>query len=196
MGGFDEAVKKRLTLADWGLRLLSPDDRAGDLVKFLDPRNENGKLKKLKWTGRVPDDLAKKAEGGILTLAAIKEWYGKHRRYCVLQSEQLYLSPAVEKAARTLFADNPRMRPSLVYLADQSRSWRQEDAVRGGGRGRSGQGAELAGAAEAGRDPARRLARVAAAADRPAIRSTSRYYSPDERNHLELDDDRGSTSPV
>ena len=115
---FEPLLKQRLTLADWGLKLLSPDDRARDLVKFLDPRNEDGKLKKLKWTGRVPDDLAKKADGGILTLAAIKEWYAKHRRYLVLQSDQLYLSPAVEKAARTLFADNPRMRPSLVYLAD------------------------------------------------------------------------------
>src|SRR5205807_959399 len=86
----NKTLASELTLADWGLRLLSPDDRARDLVKFLDPRNDDGKLKKLKWTGRVPDDLAKKATGNILTLDAIKEWYRTHRRYCVLQSEQLY----------------------------------------------------------------------------------------------------------
>ena len=78
----NEKLSAGLTLADWGLKLLSPDDRARDLVKFLDPRNEDGKLKKLKWLGRIPDDLAKKADGGVLTLDAIKAWYGKHRRYC------------------------------------------------------------------------------------------------------------------
>ena len=96
--------------------MLSPDDRARDLVKFLDPRNEDGKLKKLKWLGRIPDDLVKKADGGILTLDAIKEWYRVHRRYCVLQSEQLYLTPAVESAMRELVGK--AMQPSLVYLAD------------------------------------------------------------------------------
>jgi putative ABC transport system permease protein len=112
----NEVLQKNLTLADWGLKLLSPDDRARDLVKFLDPRNEDGKLKKLKWLGRVPDDLAKKADGGVLTLDAIKEWYRVHRRYCVLQSEQLYLTPKIETAMRELVGD--AMQPSLVYLAD------------------------------------------------------------------------------
>jgi putative ABC transport system permease protein len=116
---YNKLLSQELTLADWGLKLLSPDDRARDLVKFLDPRNDDGKLKKLKWTGRIPDDLAKKADGGILTLAAITEWYRVHRPYFVLESDQLYLGPVVEKALR----DNKELASkvsvhSLVYLAD------------------------------------------------------------------------------
>ena len=114
-----KTLAAELTLADWGLKLLSPDDRARDLVKFLDPRNEDGKLKKLKWTGRVPDDLAKKAEGGILTLDAIKEWYRVHRRYCVLESDQLYLGPVVDAGLRNSgFLQSAFSVHSLVYLAD------------------------------------------------------------------------------
>jgi hypothetical protein len=50
-----------LTLDDWGLRLRSPKDRALALVHFLDPRNDDGKLKRARWTGRVPDVLARHA---------------------------------------------------------------------------------------------------------------------------------------
>ena len=98
------AVDNHLALADWGLSLRTPDSRAEDLVRLLDPRNEDGKLRKLKWKDRIPEALAKAADDqGTLTTKAIAAYYRRERRYLSLQSEQLYIADhvadAVEQAA-------------------------------------------------------------------------------------------------
>ncbi len=56
-------VRSHLTLDDWGLRWRSPQDRAQALVRFLDPQNfDDGRLKRLRWSAKVPNDEAVLAE--------------------------------------------------------------------------------------------------------------------------------------
>jgi putative ABC transport system permease protein len=115
-----------LTLADWGLTLTSPADRARAFVRLLDPRGEEGVLKRPRWQGRVPEALAKMAStDGTLPAAQIVAFYEKHRPYALLQSGQMLLEPAVEdalgQAREQIRADGKKLRPpsgSLIYLAD------------------------------------------------------------------------------
>ncbi len=119
----------RLTLRDWGLKLLTPDDRARALVRFLDPRNSTGELRRLKWQGRVPDDLAKLANAdGVLTLKSIETFYREKRRYLLLQSDQLYLDATTEAALEKAFdLKDTKYRPTLIYLADRLASGGAEE---------------------------------------------------------------------
>jgi ABC-type lipoprotein release transport system permease subunit len=109
-----ESLHQHLTLADWNLRLLTPEDRAREFIKFLDPKNEGGGLKPVRWRGRVPEDLAPANPKNELPVAKVIDYYKKHRPYLVLQSEQMFLDPAVVKAANDAGARDP----SLIYLAD------------------------------------------------------------------------------
>jgi len=62
-----------LSLRDWGLKLLTPDDRAKNFFRFLDPSNKTGELRRARWKGRVPDDLALRADAAdTLTLNGIR----------------------------------------------------------------------------------------------------------------------------
>ncbi len=90
-----------LTLEDWGLRLRTPEERAQAFIRYLDPRDlDKGNLKKIRWTGHVPEELAAEAAStGILTLAQVIAYYQKHRNYLSLESGQMYLDPAVAKTA-------------------------------------------------------------------------------------------------
>jgi putative ABC transport system permease protein len=116
------ALAKKLTLDDWGLRLRTPADRATSLVKFLDPRsNDGGKLKRKRWDGRVPDELAKAADanGGVLTREIVTAYYERALPYTSLESATMYLPPFVAKAAERVGADlDAKVVPSLIYLAD------------------------------------------------------------------------------
>lgn len=114
-------LRTHLTLRDWGLKLLTPDDRARALVRFLDPNNRTGDLRKPKWQGRIPDELANRANAdGVLTQKAIDSFYQQQRRYLLLQSDNLSLDPPTEKALSTAFwLKNPEYRPMLIYLADR-----------------------------------------------------------------------------
>jgi putative ABC transport system permease protein len=121
-----KVLEENLTLADWGLMLTSPADRARAFVKLLDPRNDDGVLKRPRWQGRVPEPLAKMANpDGTLSVEQVVAFYKKHRAYALLQSGQMLLEPAVEDAARRAWdvvqASDGKAEPlheSLIYLAD------------------------------------------------------------------------------
>ncbi len=110
------ALREKVTLNDWGLRLRTPADRALTFFHLLAPNNDDDRLKPARWRGRVPEDLAKKAEAnkGLLTRDMVIDFYEKHHPYVSLESRQLLLPPAVVDAAR------PFHRAGVfVYLADQ-----------------------------------------------------------------------------
>jgi putative ABC transport system permease protein len=114
------SLTKQLTLADWGLRLRTPEDRARDFVLILDPRNREGKLKKFRWEGRVPEELAKRAgTKGYLAVEDVVEYYRTQRAYFSLESRQMFLEPAVVNAARhAAHGSIVLASPTLIYLAD------------------------------------------------------------------------------
>jgi ABC-type lipoprotein release transport system permease subunit len=113
-GSLAESLHRNLTLADWNLRLLTPEDRAREFVKFLDPQNDGKNLKPFRWRGRVSEDLAPANPKDELPVAKVIEYYRKHRPYLSLQSQQMFLEPAVVKAATKVGAGDP----ILIYLAD------------------------------------------------------------------------------
>ena len=94
-------LHKQLTLDDWGLIYRSPQDRAAALLKLLDPSDfDKGKIKKLRWNGRLPDELAKAAEanGKILTIEQVQQYYKTHHDYSILTSRRTILEPLVIQA--------------------------------------------------------------------------------------------------
>jgi len=85
-----------------------------ELVKFLAPKNQGGRLKPFRWRGRVPEDLAPANPTDDLPVAAVIDYYRRQRAYLSLQSSQMFLEPAVVQAADAL----GKVKPILVYLAD------------------------------------------------------------------------------
>jgi putative ABC transport system permease protein len=125
------ALPRALTLDDWNLKLRTPEERARAFVRILDPRNaDQGRLKKIRWDGRVPEDLAAQADAQNVTTAdRIVAYYQKHRDYLNLESTQMYLDPVVEAAARNVSrSKDPAwgVRPILVYLADSISDGKRE----------------------------------------------------------------------
>lgn len=115
-------LHKTLTLEDWSLKLRTPADRARDFVRVLDPRNQDGVLRKKAWEGRVPEQLAQAADTqGNLAAAQIIDYYGKHRPYVSVESEQLFLDAPTESALAAVGrASSAKGGPAtpLIYLAD------------------------------------------------------------------------------
>jgi ABC-type antimicrobial peptide transport system permease subunit len=119
-GDLQAALRSHLTLDDWGLVLQSAEDRARHAFRLLDPRARADKLKKAKWDGRVPAELAKVAKGGVLTVDDFIAYYRRHHPYLSLESRQMFLEPAVVAAAtRAAARQHLRTAPTLIYLADQ-----------------------------------------------------------------------------
>jgi ABC-type lipoprotein release transport system permease subunit len=122
------AKAPELTLDDWGLRLRTPKERALAFVKFLAPNSDDGRIKRARWRGRVPEALTKIAEanGGVLTRDQVVAFYEEHRPYISLESRQLLLPPVVVEAARRAAAELSavdKLHPvvvqsTLVYLVD------------------------------------------------------------------------------
>lgn len=118
-----EKLAASLTLDDWNLKLRTPAERAQSLIRFLDPRNTDGVLKKKLWEGRVPNTLAKLADAkGQLSTNSVVAFYEKERPYSDLESGQMFLDAATERAAAfgekiAGASDAPLMTP-LIYLAD------------------------------------------------------------------------------
>src|SRR5262249_50225636 len=107
-----------LTLEDWNLKLRTPADRAREFVHFLDPRNKDGVLRKKLWDGRVPEELAKRAdEKGNLSVEQIADFYKKARPWTNVESGQLYLDAMTEQAIAAA-ANGKTAVEELVYLAD------------------------------------------------------------------------------
>lgn len=126
--GTQEALARHLTLADWGLELQTPTSRAEQFFAILDPRNRDGRLRKFRWEGRVPDALAKAAEAdGILTRQAIVDYYRREHGYLSLESKQMLLEDAVGAVAEKAAAESHlRSAPTLVYLANTIAALRTE----------------------------------------------------------------------
>jgi ABC-type lipoprotein release transport system permease subunit len=121
-------LRQKLRLEDWGLRLRTPKDRALAFVHYLAPHEEEGKLKRARWRGRVPDALAEAAEenGGILTRDQVVAFYKKYRPYISLESRQLFLPPVAVEAGHAAARGSSGGHSSrkvavqsiLVYLVD------------------------------------------------------------------------------
>jgi putative ABC transport system permease protein len=112
-------LRETLTLDDWGITMLGPEERARHDFRILDPRAQGEILKRPRWAGRVPDELAARAKDGVLTVQDFITYYRKHHPYLTLESEQMYIEPAVATAAAEA-ADRIgwRVAPTLIYLAD------------------------------------------------------------------------------
>src|SRR5262249_10510278 len=68
-GSLQAALRRRLDLEDWGLVLRTPEGRGRQWATLLaargdDPAAWDGKLRRFRWQGRVPEELAAQAEGG------------------------------------------------------------------------------------------------------------------------------------
>lgn len=180
-------LHKQLALDDWGLRLRSPQDRAAALIKFLDPNNSDGNLKRARWLGRVPEALAESAQanGGVLTLAMVQKYYLSHRNYNLLESRRMILEPVVVQAAEKIGLTRPmswEATPIVISLADSI------------GNGKI----DVPYAIVAGVDT-QRMFNVALADDEMVLVDwpgsplktkvgqclTITYFSPDQKNHLE-----------
>ena len=113
-----QSLQKHLTLDDWGLVLNDPDARAKRFFQTLDSRPTRI-LRRARWEGRVPDELANEAKDGVLTLDQFVAYYRKHRDYVSLESRQLLLDRAIEDAAKAAAVDAKlQAAPTLVYLAN------------------------------------------------------------------------------
>jgi ABC-type lipoprotein release transport system permease subunit len=117
----DKSLRAQLTLEDWNLKLRTPEERARAFVKLINPHHtEQEPVARARWRGRVHDQLAAQADArGYLTTEQVIAYYQKHRAYLSLESNQMYLSPAVAKAANAVCRGKEwTAEPSLVYLAD------------------------------------------------------------------------------
>lgn len=107
-----QTLATKLTLDDWGLRLRTPKDRARAFVRYLDPANRGRPLKKFRWEGRVPDELAKRADTkGDLSIEEVIAFYRMRRGYLSLESWQLFLE---EEAVRALEKMQSALPPSYA----------------------------------------------------------------------------------
>lgn len=195
-----QALHDHMTLDDWNLRLRTPQDRARAFWRYLSPRDpEAESLPKGRWRDRIPEDLAKEAQanGNRLTRTMVVRAFEKRHPYVSLESGQMFLEPAVVRAARVALdqpADaesfGPGVQPIFVYLADTLAVGKDEVPY----------------AIVAGIAPERTLPKGDGTEFRPALEGDALalaqwsdsplhakvgdpvrvvYYAPDERNHLE-----------
>ncbi len=117
-----EALRKHLTLDDWGLVLYTPESRAKALFEKLD-RNHDGKLTSNEWRRRVAGSFVKEADrdhDGVLDQEEVLAFYRQQRSYVSLESRQMLLEPVIVDAAMSA-AKEAGLRPAatLVYLANR-----------------------------------------------------------------------------
>ena len=115
-----EKLREHLTLDDWGLTLHTPESRADDLIRRYD-QNKDGKLEPREWQRRIPEVIANAADtnhDGTLTHDELLNYY-RRRGIVTLESRQLMIEPAVERAALEVAKEmGVRAMPTLVYLAN------------------------------------------------------------------------------
>jgi putative ABC transport system permease protein len=119
------ALARHLTLDDWNLTLRMPARRAGDLFMLLaageDQRPDwRGKLRKYRWNGRIPDELARHASAsGELTLDQFIDFFNKYHGYINLESNQVFIEPLVVGAAQKAAIHlGWQAAPTLAYMVD------------------------------------------------------------------------------
>jgi ABC-type antimicrobial peptide transport system permease subunit len=119
-GDLQQSLHPLLDLDDWGLVLRSPEDRARDLARKLDPRSRDGSLSQARVRGRLPEELAQfPTPDARLGLDKLTAFYKAHHPYVSLESRQMLLDDIIVRAAmqagRTAQVDPT---PILIYLAD------------------------------------------------------------------------------
>src|SRR5262249_47738368 len=126
-GSLDSALKKHLTLTDYGLTLFTPARRAKALLDRYD-RNHDGVLEVREWARRVDGKqkprLAeatlkgiKQANPDVTPLPEITDYFQREHPYLTLESKQLLLPPAMARLAAAVGrGTNLRPIPTLVYL--------------------------------------------------------------------------------
>jgi ABC-type lipoprotein release transport system permease subunit len=124
LAGPGDAGKKlhdSLTLEDWGLRVLDPARRTEDLFRRLD-HNHDGILQPHEWKEGLGSVFAREASGrdnADLTKKELSEYLARRHGYISLESQEIILSPAVERTALEAAASlHMRAAPTLVYLAN------------------------------------------------------------------------------
>jgi ABC-type lipoprotein release transport system permease subunit len=130
-----EAVRKHLTLEDWGLVVRTPSSRARDLITRYD-NDKDGQLSYTEWlfTRRkgkdlkgkdlpryawVIEDRVKPAKPRIRTEADLRDAFFRMAPRFDLESKQLLIAPTIETAALEAARKGEnrlRVAPTLVYL--------------------------------------------------------------------------------
>ncbi len=111
-------LKDHLTLDDWGLVLHTPQSQTDALIRQY---GRDNKLSPREWPGHVAEAVAQAADtDGDKTLTRDELLaYFRRRGYVSLESRQLLLEPAVERAALEVARDmRLEAGPTLVYLAN------------------------------------------------------------------------------
>lgn len=114
-------LASHLTLADWGLKLYSPQSRTRALFAKLD-RNNDGVLQRSEWRGKIAEAVRSKTDvdnNQLLTRQEILNYFQSKHPYLSLESTQMLIEPVVEAAALEA-AQGLQLRaaPTLVYLAN------------------------------------------------------------------------------
>ncbi len=116
----NDRLHAALTLDDWGLTLQTPESRADELSRRYD-QNKDGKLERSEWQRRIPEVIADAADtdrDGTLTRDELLAYY-RRRGIVTLESRQLVIEPAVERAALDVAKEmGIQAMPTLVYLAN------------------------------------------------------------------------------
>jgi ABC-type antimicrobial peptide transport system permease subunit len=114
-------LARHLTLDDWNLVLREPAGRVRELFTKLD-RNGDGELEPREWRDQLAAALVRAADRNgneKLSRAELDAFYREHRGYLSLESRQMLLEPAVEKAALAAAGERGLLTaPTLVYLAN------------------------------------------------------------------------------
>ncbi len=119
-GDFPSIDKSRLTLGDYGLVLKSPRDRVESLFAKHD-RDKDGTLTRREWQGQLGESMTREiGEKGILTKAALLDWYRLNRNHLTLESRQFYLAdPFVLAAGKAAHEVALVSKPVLVHLVNK-----------------------------------------------------------------------------
>lgn len=113
-------LAKLLTLDDWGLVVRTPKNRTDGLIAALD-RNKDGAIQQGEWRGRLAEIVVEVADGDrnrTLTGEELQSHF-QRRGYVSLESRNMLLEPAVERAALAAAGKvGLRASPTLIYLAN------------------------------------------------------------------------------
>lgn len=124
---FQTALRTLLTLDDWGLVVRTPTTRTDALMASLD-RNKDGSIQPGEWRGRLAETVVEQADADRNRTLSRQELVSEFERrgYVSLESRQMLLEPAVERAALAAAKESDlRASPTLIYLANGISDGRQ-----------------------------------------------------------------------
>ena len=135
---WQDAFRRRLDLPDWGLTVWDPKSRTDALFRRLDQNHDN-ELTGPEWRDTVEGQPRPKFAGMIadavprptdaLPRDVVEEDYRIREPFLTLESDQLFIEPAVASAALAAAKDvGLRPAPTLVYLVDTLAHGEKEQA--------------------------------------------------------------------